>query len=429
MHSSEDKPRRSSKLASCLLMLAIPVLIVLILIVILSVNNRPAAMTIPTPQMPVPNGYDDFISATKVIGTIKSPVSDVSRPMNSWTVPEYEAFVKDNAQAMALVRAGLKKDYMTPPVRDLLTYNYADSARIRELARIMVGESLYYRKIGEYGKAADSCLDVMEMGVMLPRGGPLLSLLIGNATEAIGCHYLPDTLPELNSSELAHVAARLEKIQAKRVEYSDVVMEEGYSSISTTQSMMKKMNPSGGPGPLSFIPPPAVSPSSTLSTSDVWAIIRYAFSNKSRGFKRSLAYFEAVAKDQKGYYTGKINVSQPSDPMCGIVIDASLINMSRAHYCRTEAITTMLQTEVALRRYRFDYDSYPASLKQLSPKYLKKVPVDPFGQGKPLCYKPLENGQDFLLYSRGKNLKDDGGKDAPWNGKKEGKDLVAASSH
>lgn len=424
MHSSERKPQRSSRLAGCLIALAIPVVIIAALLAVLIVNNRPAAVLIPTPKMPVPNGYDDFINATKLIGSIKSPVSDTSRPVNAWTIPQYEAFVKDNAQAIALVRLGLRKDYLAPPVRDMLTYNYADNAGVRELARIMVGESLYYHKIGQYGKAADSCLDVMEMGVMLPHGGPLLSQLVGGAVESIGSYYLPDTLSELSAEELAHVAFRLEKIQAGRVEFGDVVMEEGYTSIATAQSLVRKMNPSGGLGLLSFIPPPSASASKSSSPTRLWNVIRYGFSNKSRGFERSLAFYKTLAKDQNGYYTGKVNVIAPSDPMCTIIIDSSMINTSHIYYCRAQAITTMLETEVALCRYRFDHDSYPASLRVLTPKYLKKTPVDPFGQGKPLCYKPLKNGQDFLLYSRGRNLKDDGGRDAPWN-KKEGKDLVA----
>jgi len=38
------------------------------------------------------------------------------------------------------------------------------------------------------------------------------------------------------------------------------------------------------------------------------------------------------------------------------------------------------------------------------------VPVDPFGLGKPLKYRSKGNGQSFLLYSIGSDMKDDGGK-------------------
>jgi hypothetical protein len=48
----------------------------------------------------------------------------------------------------------------------------------------------------------------------------------------------------------------------------------------------------------------------------------------------------------------------------------------------------------------------PKSLDALAPKYLAKIPDDYF-TGKPLPYRPNENG--YLLYSFGMNGKDDGG--------------------
>lgn len=429
MNLSDPKTNHRSKLTGCLLVLAVPVLLIAVLLIILFANNRPASVMIPTPKTPSPNGYDDFIAATKHIGSIRSPLSDTSRPIDAWTVPQYEAFVRDNAQAMALVRAGLQKDCLTPPTRDLAGYDYASFARLRELARIMAGESLYYLKIGQYGKAADSCLDVMELGVAFPHGGPLMHALIGGAVETIGAHYLPEALAKLNPEELAQAAARLEKIQARRVSYSDIVTEEGYSSVATmaniTRMTTSMATPTFSQLLLAFTPPPSTS--ATAPPPNIWSNIRYAFSNKNAGYKQALAYYAAVAEDQKGYYTGKVNVRRPSNPMCSIIIDSSMITKSRSFYCRAQAITTMLQAETALRRYKADNGSYPASLKALTPKYLKKTPVDPFGQGNPLCYKPLNNNQDFLLYSRGEDLKDDGGKGDPWTSKKKTKDLIAAN--
>ena len=65
-----------------------------------------------------------------------------------------------------------------------------------------------------------------------------------------------------------------------------------------------------------------------------------------------------------------------------------------------------LQVAFALAAYRSDHDAYPEKLKQLAPKYIKKVPGDIFS-GKSLVYKPTETG--YLLYSFGRNEKDEGG--------------------
>lgn len=61
---------------------------------------------------------------------------------------------------------------------------------------------------------------------------------------------------------------------------------------------------------------------------------------------------------------------------------------------------------IALTAYHRRHGSWPASLDQLSPEFLPAVPVDRF-DGKPLKYKVVD-GQP-LLYSVGRNRKDDGG--------------------
>lgn len=62
----------------------------------------------------------------------------------------------------------------------------------------------------------------------------------------------------------------------------------------------------------------------------------------------------------------------------------------------------------ALAQYRSEHGRYPAKLADLVPKYVKAVPKDIFAGDAELHYKP--QGDGYLLYSVGKNGKDDGGK-------------------
>jgi hypothetical protein len=59
----------------------------------------------------------------------------------------------------------------------------------------------------------------------------------------------------------------------------------------------------------------------------------------------------------------------------------------------------------ALAAYRADHGSYPKTLAELAPKYLKQVPGDLFS-GKELIYHPTETG--YLFYSVGVNGKEGG---------------------
>jgi hypothetical protein len=74
---------------------------------------------------------------------------------------------------------------------------------------------------------------------------------------------------------------------------------------------------------------------------------------------------------------------------------------------RVQQAQRNLHIAFALAAYRSDNHRYPPRLDDLAPKYLAAIPADLFS-GKPLIYRPTENG--YLFYSVGVNGKDDGGR-------------------
>ena len=75
----------------------------------------------------------------------------------------------------------------------------------------------------------------------------------------------------------------------------------------------------------------------------------------------------------------------------------------------------------ALRLYQVEHGAYPDSLEALVPECLPSVPQDPFG-GKPLKYR--REGNSYVLYSIGADLKDGGGVGGEYEGDLRGRDLV-----
>ena len=73
----------------------------------------------------------------------------------------------------------------------------------------------------------------------------------------------------------------------------------------------------------------------------------------------------------------------------------------------------LTQVALALQLFNSERGAYPTALSELAPAYLEKVPIDSFS-GQPLIYS--RSAQDYILYSVGPNMTDDGGK---------GDDLVA----
>lgn len=69
----------------------------------------------------------------------------------------------------------------------------------------------------------------------------------------------------------------------------------------------------------------------------------------------------------------------------------------------------LVAAELALRRWRVEQGHPPTRLEDLVPKYLGKVPEDPFS-GRPLIYRP--QGTNWLLYSIGPDGVDNGGRPA-----------------
>jgi hypothetical protein len=64
------------------------------------------------------------------------------------------------------------------------------------------------------------------------------------------------------------------------------------------------------------------------------------------------------------------------------------------------------QTRLALERYRAAKGEFPATLAELTPEFLRELPVDPY-TGKRLLYRREPGGA--MIWSPGENLRDDGG--------------------
>jgi hypothetical protein len=89
-----------------------------------------------------------------------------------------------------------------------------------------------------------------------------------------------------------------------------------------------------------------------------------------------------------------------------------LPSVTRVHAKHTAAEMRLGLTRaaLALSAYKSDIGRYPAALDALAPKYLEQIPPDLF-TNQPLTYRPVPDGTSYLLYSRGPNMTDDGGKD------------------
>ena len=75
-----------------------------------------------------------------------------------------------------------------------------------------------------------------------------------------------------------------------------------------------------------------------------------------------------------------------------------------------EAQQALARAALALKLYKHQHGRYPDNLDALTPDPVREVPKDPF-TGRPLIYGRTEKG--FLLYSVGRDLKDNAGNETP----------------
>jgi hypothetical protein len=94
--------------------------------------------------------------------------------------------------------------------------------------------------------------------------------------------------------------------------------------------------------------------------------------------------------------------------MTGMIL-ASL-SSAAVREANTLASIELASTALAVERFRHRRGRLPASLTEIAPEFLEKLPADPF-DGAPLRYRVLSQG--YILYSVGRDGHDDGGRESP----------------
>ncbi len=105
-------------------------------------------------------------------------------------------------------------------------------------------------------------------------------------------------------------------------------------------------------------------------------------------------------------------VSRVAEERLYILSGASLPSLSKVaiREAFTQAHVNLVRTALALERFRHAQSRLPEALNELTPQFLRAVPIDPFG-GAPLRYHRLTKG--YVIYSIDSDDRDDGGRRPP----------------
>ena len=377
-----------------------------------TVNIIPA-LNIPTPKMPYPNAKDYFVAACNAIrdsNKIGFAIEESKRPAGTtssgppydrvYSLAEKEAIIKNNAYALKMLRRGFAYEYREPPARSFSAL-FPHLSKYREMARLLVLEGQTKAGKGDRGGAMDSYLDAIRLGEEIPRGGVIISKLVGVAIESIGRYSAWKTIDRLDAAQARRAARRMEEMIAHKFPLADVLQEEKWCTLASLVEIFRRLGVSGAASILS------IQPNNKLD--NITNMLRSLTYSKRRVLFDYERYMNRLIANARLPYGAKPpSPPVPKDPINQLIVISS--ERMRFVDARCDVQNFLLTVALALRAYRLEHGRYPASLAELVPSYLRKLPDDPFALKGTFGYKRI--GDRYILYSIGPDVKDDGGKAA-----------------
>jgi hypothetical protein len=164
----------------------------------------------PTPSLPSPNGYDDFIKAGQLAATISGDFSQM-------TTEELRSTLATNREPLRLARLGLQRECRVP-TEDSMAYvqtHISDLSSIKRLAQLLSAEGRLAEVEIRYDAAAKIHIEIMHLGQASARGGLIIDKLVGVAVENIGIERLARVVGQLDTQSCRATIAILEEIDAR----------------------------------------------------------------------------------------------------------------------------------------------------------------------------------------------------------------------
>ena len=373
-------------------------------------------ISIPTPTMPATNAREYYIAAANAvvdgdkIGFAVGPWNPATKPSGDnhfYSPADKEKLVVENAGAIKTLHTGFQYLYQEPPSRSYST-PFPHYQKIREMARLLALQAQTDAGQGDWNGAVNADLDAIQVGEQLPRGGPLIGMLVGVACQAIGRKQAWTAPSHLTAAQSQAAAQRLTQIRAYHVPYLNTLQEEKWTGQAGLLEIVRHPDwsvelakitiqyPSGG--------------ESTDDSPGRWVLAtRIRLMGKRRilaDYTQTLDRMIAEARQPFAAHFSIPTAASAGDPITDMLMP-SFGNM-RINEVSADTQNALLSVTLALRAYKLDHGAYPPTLAALAPQYLQAIPPDPFALSGPVLYK--RTGTNYLLYSVGPDGKDDGGR-------------------
>jgi hypothetical protein len=266
------------------------------------------------PPLPVPNGYDDVLRATR---TIRASGTDLAKlDLANADEATLTAVVEANRESLALARRGLDRPFQVPIVWNLdglIERSVPELSEIRRgVALALDAEGRLAERQGRIDDAVRAYFDILRLGDATGRHVLMLPYLSSLAVQGPGLRGIRDVLGKLSAGQCRRLLAALLDQERSREPSAAVIRREHQFMDSNVRGM--------------------------------------------GSLKALMVSASGVLKMEKARA-------------------ASTLNQSAR---RTEAARQLLLASLAVRLYRLENGNAPERLDALVPAILKAVPIDPY---------------------------------------------------
>lgn len=300
----------------------------------------------------------------------------------------------------------------------------------RQITRYQVARIRLMQEAGDWAGVQRSVRELMSLSDQTGRLPMLLGPLVAQAIEALTLEVVQDLAEsrKLGEAELASLAAMVDglpELSSKRalagerlmsLDAVDFVYWTGPQGMKELQGAME--NHKEGER-VKRGPEPVIPDGQPLGP---------GMPSREEHVKLVEAYFDRLDEYAAMSFPARSRADALRGSMEELVKQSLVLGMTTpglegaALQSRTQLATQRLGTRVliAVERYRLANGRLPERLAELVPAFLAAAPVDPFSEGL-LGYRPPSEGpfgpggdgkprREFLIYSAGPDMQDDGGK-------------------
>lgn len=351
-------------------------------------------------KLPSPNGYDTLIQATEAqVGQVRwVPPPDSYKE----SLAERKKLLAANQRFLDRTRDAIAQEFM-------VTDSYSEVGTYADHLGQLYFLGQTYADSGNYSEALRCALDMLELGLMAPRGGDLTAREAGHLYEKYGRQLAWQIVEHIEGKSAREAALRLEKMEEKRWPLPESLREELQHRNNGSRFLEFK------DGPIFLWERLALGNTETYSqsypttrdTTPFWERVKTVYGGP-KALEDAAATWVKWAEEQADRpWNPARSWGIPDGPLSQesfLQTHYSDLELSEA-YTRTES--SLLRGYLALHAYKREHGAYPESLATLVTKgYLHRVTPDPFSS----TFDPLQYQPGGKLWSVGPDGKDNGGK-------------------